>query len=201
MDIGLAMSAAQTAGAMAQAYVGHKAAKRVAEAQKETQALQLKYNKKELEKYIAEEYSNQMTNYINKRNNQLDEYNKMSSKLTMYATQNNSAIEGSSYEEDLSNQLDIEFQTNLQNLYAGMENSLSNVLGKKVSTEYELATGNLNAINQIDNTLRATDQKLMANVTDKLMGTAEKVQSSYSAFKKKDPEGSMGNFLSQSLYK
>lgn len=202
MDAGLALSMGQTAISMYSAYEGMKSAKKVASAQKKTQEMQYKYNMSELEDYVAKEYNNQLTSYINQRNDQLDNYNKMSSKLNMYATQNNALIETSSYAEDMNNQLDVEFQTNLQNLYAGMENSLSQVLSNKYTTQYQLAVGDIQTQSQIDNALQSTNRKLMANVTNNLMGTVDKGVSKYSDYKSKNgEESSLSDFFSTVAFK
>lgn len=197
MDFGMAMAAYQAVGATVTGITGSKAAKRVASAQRKTADKMYQYNKKQVSDAYAKAYSNSMSNYIDNRRIATQQYDKVKSDLNVYISENNIMLEDSSYFGEAENQLDLEFNTNLENLFGNMVSQTGALASNKIAQEYQLGNQYLNQKRQIDNTLNNVNTALMNNVLDKVGLLATETVSDYQSAKSKGESGySLGDYFS-----
>ena len=146
-----------------------KQAKLVANEQKITQEKFYNYNKKQLERAYDIAFSNTMTNYVNDRMNMTEQYKDMESKLNELASQTGINLANSSFDNDIQNQLNIEFETNLQDQYSNLMDQATQLAIGKTSQDLQLQINNMNKIKQIQETYNSTKNKFMNDIVGNAM--------------------------------
>lgn len=196
MTLEMAMAAYQMVGSAVTSYTGSRAAKKVASAQKATAEKAFAYNKDQISKAYSDAYANTMSNYVDNRKKVTSQYNKAKSDLNMYISKNSINLEDSSYFGESENQLDSEFNTNLQTLFGNLVSQTGAIASNKVSQEYQLGNQFLNQKQQINNTLNNVNSALLNDVVNKVGNFATEVVSDYKASEAKGGDDySLGDYF------
>lgn len=190
----LALKAAELAGTAITGMTGEHYAKKVASAQRETAALQYKLNKKQVEEAYQAAFMNSMDNFVDSRQRQIDEYEDMSSKITMFT-----GSYDTSYEGDARAELDLEFNNNLQTVYGNLINQTSELASNKTFQSMKLGESYLTQKDQISQTLSNVHNKMINDIAGKAMALGESAVGGYQDAKAKDSTITFGKFFKQGM--
>lgn len=196
MDLNLMLSASNLASTAVTSFATSKYSSKVAKAKQKTLDAQYQFNKKQIEEAYKTAFNNTMTNYIFKRNEQADAFEQANVKINEFASQNNINLASSSVQDDLESTLELEYTTNLQNLYSNMLSTTSNLASAKVSQEYNIHNNYLDNKSLISNTLNDIKLTSMNNVLNSSLNFASDMFSDYSTYKAKNKDSTLSNYFS-----
>lgn len=165
MNFALMLQGAELAGSVLTAGSKRRSASRVADAQQKTAALAFKYNTEQVRKSYKQAFGNSMLQYIQNRKNQTSQYEDMKSKLNLEQSANGVNVAKSSYDNDINNSLDLEFTTNIQDMYSNLLSRNAGIISNKIGMTYNLGNQYLNQKDAISQ----TEQKVKDHITNDIM--------------------------------
>lgn len=162
-----------------------KNAEAIASSKRKIAEMDYKYNMEQVENWYNQGYTNLMVDLVDKRFGQTQELDKAQSQLNMFLSQNDANSGDSSYEDDMNNQLEMEFTNNVQNLYANWVNQSSSLMANKVSQELQLSNNLITQKSAIDSTVNKVNEQMMNKLIGSVGQAGMSVMDDYGAFKKK----------------
>jgi len=144
-----------------------KYTKEMAKSQREVAEMYAEYNKKKLQENYEKAYSGAMINYVNSRVNQAEEMSEAKTKINMMTVGQGIDIEGSSYENDIKDQLDTEYTLNLQNSFDNLVSRTAQLAVDKGTAEFQLNQQRDNQISSINN----SESKVIDSVNNKIFSS------------------------------
>lgn len=185
MNLSMVMEAGKLAGSIYGGMAKKKYAKDVANAQIKTQEMFYDYNKEQLEKAYNKAFSNTMTNYIADRMNMTEQYRDMETQLNQLASVSGINLSDSSFTNDAQSQLDLEFETNLQDQYTNLINQTAQLALGKANTNIQLGISNQNKMKQINDAYNMTKNNAMNEIISNAMDLGSSVIKDYGTYKSK----------------
>lgn len=186
MNLMLIMQGAKAVGSAVGGIMSMGAVKDAAKAQKETANKYYEYNKGQLNKAYEKAIGNTMTNYVMDRMNMAEEYSKMKSDLNIVASQSGINLADSSFTNDAQNQLDLEFETNLQDSYTNLIGQMTDLAMDKTTQAMQLAINRNTQINQINQAYDKVKSETINKITGDLLNFGSTALDAYMSNKAKN---------------
>lgn len=195
MSSTLFLMGAKAVGDVANGITEVRGAKKIAKEQKKTAQMFYEFNKKQIEENYKNAFGNAMNNYIENRLNIADQYEQAQTQLNIEASQSNVNLADSSYNEDINNTLDREFNNEMQNSFANLTNQVADMVVNKSLADLQLNQQYSNQLNAINNTLSQVKQKAMSKAGESLMNFGMQAYDEYRASDaKSDLKGKSNNY-------
>lgn len=186
MSAELFLMGAQVAGDIASGITSVKGAKKLAREQRKTAEKFKEYNKKKLEKSYENAFGNAMGNFVQSRLQITDEYAQAQTMLNIEASQSDVSLADSSYNQDINNTLEREFNNELQNTYSNLTNQLAELVVNKTTNELNLNMQYMEQLNSINNAVAQVEQQAIDKVGQSVMNFAQQAYGEYRAGQAKD---------------
>lgn len=181
MSVTLFLQGAQLIGNIAKGYTQTKGAKSLAKEKEKTATMTYEYNKKQLSEAYNKAFNSSMSSYIDTRLDIADEYQNVNTQLNIQASQANVNLADSSYTTDTQNQLDSEFNRNLQNAYTNLVNQASQLVVNKTTQDMQLNLQYQNQINEINNAVTQVENEVINNIGKSAMNFGTQAYDEYRA--------------------
>lgn len=181
MDLMMILQGAKVAGDIVGVFGKNKSAKKIAKAQQETVDKYYEFNKEQLDKAYTKAIGNTMTGYVMDRLNMADEYANVKTQLNTLASQSGINLNDSSYNNDAQTQLDLEFETNLQDSYTNLIGRMTDLSMGKTIQGIQLAMNKNDQIKQINNAYDAIKSDNMNKLVKDAMDFGTTAYNNYRA--------------------
>lgn len=185
MSVTLFLTGAKLASDVLQGTSKVRGAKQLGNLKKETSEMLYQYNKKQLEKSYISAFQNTMSSYIDNRLKIAEEYQDVNTKLNIQASQDNINLADSSFTNDAQNNLDMEFNKNLQNAYSNLMNQASSLIVNKTTQDVQLDQQRFEQFNNINNAVAQVEQESWDKIASSAMEFGTQAFDEYRANKAK----------------
>ena len=165
---------------------GVKTAESIAEINLRREKAYYEYNKKNLQDSYDLTFQSYMSKYVDDRMSIADQYSDAQSNLNMIASQMGYNLADSSFTNDIQDQLDREYTTELQDTYSNLTFKLNELMFKKNVKDVELTTKLNKSVTNINNTMAGIRQQTNDLFYNSITDLGLKLYDDYRGIKAKD---------------
>lgn len=197
MELTTMLMAVKAVGSVFKSDKQVKAVKKSKETQKKLVEETYQYNMKQVNEAYTSGFSDLMSKYALERYYLSTEAGDVASELNLQLAGQGVNLADSSINNDLENQLETEFTTNLQNLISSQYNESSMLVANMTAQKLGLDQSRTSQLMGINNAVANAMTQIDSNVKGNLANFGFQLMDDYTDFKARNPKENSLNFLTK----